>query len=133
MGYWGSPVLDLTYLLFTSSHAKVNDHEWEQLYRIYYEELKATLIRLKYGHSMLTFDELYQQIVEKGVYSAMFAIFSVTMRLFDEVKDNDDVLKFFIREEQPFRVYLMQRPHTRTLLTNLLMYFDKMGYLDVED
>lgn len=132
VGYWGSPVLDLTYLLFTSSHCDVKDTEWEQLIRLYYDELNEMLIKLKYNSTIPIFDAIYGEVIERGIYSAMFALFSVTMRLFDDVEDNNEVLKFFGRtdDEKQFRVNLMSRPQIQRLLANLLLYYEKMGYLN---
>ena len=125
-------MLDVTYLLFTSSHADVKDLEWEQLIQQYYEELKAALIQLNYQNHIPTFHEFQEQIVAKGIYSAIFSIFSVSMRLLDDVKDDSIVLQFFGRseEDKQFRIELMQRPKTRYLLENLLKYFDRKGFLN---
>lgn len=122
----------MTYLLFTSSHADVKDPEWEQLIQHYYDELQAALIQLNYQHHIPTFHELHEQVAARGVYSAMFSIFSVTMRLLEEVEDDSIVLRFFGRgeEDKKLRIELMQRPKTRLLLENLLSYFDQKGFLD---
>lgn len=132
VGYWGSPVLDLTYLLFTSSHADVKDLEWDQLIQYYFDELSAVLVQLNYGSRIPTGNEFQMQVAQKGIYSAVFSIFSVTMRLLEEVKDDNAVLQFFGRaeEDKEYRVQLMQRPKTRPLLESLLGYFDKKGFLD---
>lgn len=99
--------------------------------RLYYDELNTTLMKLSYS-TIPTLDDFRVQLVERGIYSAIFALFSVTMRLFDDVEDNSVILKFFIRNEneKQFRVNLMRRPQIQHLLGNLLIYFDKMGFLN---
>lgn len=132
VGYWGSPVLDLTYLLFTSAHSDVKDLEWDQLIQYYYDELNTILLQLNYKSRIPSGDEFQMQVAERGVYSAVFSIFSVTMRLLEEVKDDNAVQQFFGRteEDKEYRMGLMRRPKTRPLLESLLRYFDKKGFFD---
>lgn len=97
---------------------------------MYYDELSGTLNKFDAALPLPSFDEFYQQIIDRGIHGGMFALFSVTMRLYEDVQDSSVIMRFFKRDEREFRAQLMQRDETRILLGNLLKYFDKMGFLD---
>lgn len=132
MGFWGSPILDLTHFLFTSSHASVKDLEWDRLFHYYYNELASVLLQLNYRSPIPTYEDILTQISKKSVYSAIFSIFAVTLRVWDDVQDTSAVIRFLgtTEEDRIYRIGLISSPKAQLLLENLLQYFDKKGFLD---
>lgn len=74
---------------------------------------------------------LQMDFQERGCYGAFFSLFSVPMRNLDNAT-NDEIKKFLrdSTEGLEFRKQLYSNEDTRKVLSNLLKYFDRNGFLN---
>lgn len=131
MCYWGSPILDVAYLLFTSATAAITTCDWDVLIEYYFGELISTLHLLDCGAICPSKEQLYQQFRARAILGAAFSLFSVPMRMLDRPPKNA-ILKFLdiSGEGQSYRQEIYGQENTRKLLKNLLLYFDENNLLD---
>lgn len=75
---YGSPVLDLSYFLFTSTDKALRDKYLYQLLGIYYDTLCSTIDRAGLdGRSLFPFEELQRQLKSFGKYGVLMSIMLV--------------------------------------------------------
>lgn len=131
MCYWGSPILDVAYLLFTSSTAATTACEWDDLIEYYVSELISTLQILECSAICPSKEQLHRQFDTRAILGAAFSLFSVPMRMMDR-PPIDAIKKFFdvSDEGQKYRREIYSRESTLELLRNLLLYFDGKNLLD---
>lgn len=109
----------------------MTSNEWNQLIEFYFEHLLQTLDQLKYRLPYPSKIELMAEFHERGIYGAAFSLFSVPMRLMDNV-ENSMIIKFMDKSKdgENFRAKLFSKPETVALLKNLLIYFNDNGFLE---
>lgn len=132
MSYFGSPILDVSYLLFTSSNDTVACDEFDQLFDYYCDQLIAVMLKLYLPTSMIPSKvSLQTEFNERGVYGAFFSLFSVPMRILEHATDNA-VQKFLNKSQEglEFRSQIYSNANVKKLLMNLLIYFNKKHFLD---
>lgn len=131
MCYWGSPILDVAYLLFTSSAATVTASDWDALIEYYFNELISVLQQLECSAISPSKEHFYQQFHNRAVLGAAFSLFSVPMRMMDR-PPSDAIIKFLdvSDEGQKYRHQIYSEVNTRKLLKALLLYFDEKRLLD---
>ncbi|XP_055315524.1 uncharacterized protein LOC129575663, partial [Sitodiplosis mosellana] len=131
MSYFGSPILDVSYLLFTSANDTVTSDEFNQLFDYYCEQLIDVMLKLDLPTSTIPSKiQLQNEFDVRGCYGAFFSLFSVPMRILEHANDND--VKLFLNKSQEgreFREQIYSNPNVQTLLINLLTYFNKKHFL----
>lgn len=133
IGYWGSPGLDLTYLLFSSSADDIFEREWDQLLRIYHDELISTLKKLNFSKPLPSFTYLKMELLNRALLGVIFGILINAIR---QLKDEDRAMaeaKNFIvdtKEAVLFRQSSYSSEKFRNRAKYLLDYFDRQGFLD---
>lgn len=132
MSYFGSPILDVSYLLFTSSNEHITVDEFDQLFDFYCDTLINTMIKLNLPSSKIpSKQQLLTEFELRGCYGAFFSLFSVTLRTFENA--NNDEVKLFLNkspEGVEFRKQIYSNAKAQKLLSNLLMYFNKKQFLN---
>lgn len=134
MSYFGSPILDVSYLLFTSSNEDIKCYEFDQLFDYYCEQLIDTMRLLDVSSSSSKIpskQQLRDEFTLRGCYGAMFSLFSVPLRVVDH--SNNDAIKQFLNKSTDglaYRTNIYSDTTVRKLLANLLLYFDKKQFLD---
>lgn len=132
MSYFGSPILDVSYLLFTSSNDMITCDEFDQLFDYYCEQLIAVMLKMHLPTSIIPSKvNLQTEFNERGVYGAFFSLFSVPMRILEHATDNA-VQKFLNKSQEglDFRTQIYSNANVQQLLINLLIYFNKKQFLD---
>lgn len=131
LSYFGSPGIDLSYLLFTSSSDDIRDYEIDILLQFYHQQLHANLIKLNYSLPIPTLIEIHSCFLKCGVIGFMYSCLLLPMRFADAsslkdisalVEQTDDAL--MIRKE------LFCDPALKQRFQFLLKYFDRKGFLD---
>ncbi|XP_031620103.1 uncharacterized protein LOC116338779, partial [Contarinia nasturtii] len=120
--YFGSPILDLSYLVFSSSNDTVTSTEYDQLFDYYFEQLIDAMIKLKLPSTIIpTKEQLQHEFELRGCFGAFFSLFIVPLRSMDDAGDND-VKQFLNKSEDglAFRKRIYSNPKAQKLLTNLL-------------
>lgn len=131
MCYWGSPVLDIAYLLFTSSAATITACDWDALIEYYMSKLISALQLLDCSAICPSKEQLHHQFSSRAILGAAFSLFSVPMRMMER-PPIDAINKFFdvSDEGQKYRREIYSRQSTLEMLRNLLQYFDGKNLLD---
>lgn len=131
MCYWGSPILDVAYLLFTSSAVTIAAREWDDLIEYYFSELISMLQLLGCDSICPSKERLHDQFHKRAIYGAAFSLFTLPLRMLDR-PSNNAIIKFLdISDEgQKYRREIYSAANTRKLLKNLLVYFDEKNFLD---
>lgn len=132
MSYFGSPILDVSYLLFTSSNENIKCDEFDQLFNYYCEQLIDIMTQLDCATSKIpSKHQLQNEFTLRGLYGAMFSLFSVPLRIVEHT--NNDAIKKFLNKSQDglaFRTNIYSNPKVQQLLANLLLHFDKKHFFD---
>lgn len=131
MSYFGSPGIDLSYLLFTSSSADVKDYEIDILLQFYHKQLHAHLIKLNYKLPIPSLIQIHNSVSKCGVIGFMYSCLLLPMRFTDPsamkdlsclVQQTDEALRF--------RKELFADNSLKKRFQFLLNYFDRKGFLD---
>lgn len=131
MCYWGSPMLDVAYLLFTSSTVDVTASEWNALIEYYIDELVSAFDLLELTANRPSKDELRQQFRNRAVVGAAFSLFTIPLRMLEKPQENP-VAKFLndSDENRQYRRKIYSDANTLKMLKNLLLFFDEKNLLD---
>lgn len=127
---WSSPVLDIVYTLYTSSHSELRERDWDFLINYYYTELKNTLSKLKYSKPVPSLSELHSDILKKGIYAAYNGLVGLGLR---NINVQDHVFYRFIDdtdEGRRYRLNIISKPECRSSFDFMLRYFDSKGFFD---
>lgn len=130
MSYYGSPILDISYLLFISSNPEITSDQFDELISQYFDELIEMMTKLNVS-KIPNKKHLQMDFRERGCYGAFFSMFSVPMRILNNAT-NDAIKKFLTNSTEglEFRKQLYSNEETRKVLSNLLKYFDQKGFLN---
>lgn len=63
---WASPALDLEYFIISSVSDDIKVTHYDEMIKFYHEELTESLIKLKYDMAIPTYEELQEDLLEKG-------------------------------------------------------------------
>lgn len=131
IGYYGSPVLDIVYTLFTSSSDTLCANDWNEIVIHYHTELVRLLKLFGYSKPVPTLLELQADRLKRAHYSATLGMYTLAIRNLETVQ-NDESSKFFgeSEEDHKYRVQAMLNPKIRKALEFLLQYCDDNGLLD---
>lgn len=131
LSYFGSPAIDLAYLLFTSSSDDVKDFEIDILLQHYHRELHANLIKFHFTLPIPSLIQIHNSFLKCGVIGFMYSCLLLPLRFADStsmadlsclVLQSDEALK--CRKELFSDRFLLKR------FEFLLGYFDRKGFLE---
>uniref|UniRef100_A0A8W7PPC6 CHK kinase-like domain-containing protein n=1 Tax=Anopheles coluzzii TaxID=1518534 RepID=A0A8W7PPC6_ANOCL len=130
-GFFGSPAIDLSYLLFTSASNDVTVEDFDLLLQHYHGELVDTLTKLKYAKRVPTLLDIQVEMLRKGHNGVMFSTFLIPLRLLEDTA-NADLGGLLGRTEEAiaFRKRLFSHPKYQDRMEYLLNFYDRKGYLD---
>lgn len=132
MSFFGSPILDVSYLLFTSLSESIEPKDFDSLFAFYCDELLSVLQTIDlHNIAIPTKDHLCKAFAAKSRYSAIFSLFSVPIRVLENAK-NDEVKRFLDDSEDghTFRHQIYSNPLAQRLLKTLLLYFNEKLFLE---
>lgn len=123
----GSPGLDLSYLLFTSSDINHSHEEWDHLLRVYYTELIRILCKFGYKGEVPTFLGIYIDLLQM----AHFALLATIELIAQRVKDHDQfsILKQESTNQSVLCREILGRSGYKRLLQPILKYCYSKGIL----
>jgi len=80
LSFFGSPAIDLTYLIFSSSSFDICDIEIDILLQHYHEHLHENLIKLNYPLPIPSLIHVHNSFLKCGVVGFMYACLLLPMR-----------------------------------------------------
>lgn len=131
IGFFGSPAIDLSYLLFTSSSNDVTTEQFDLLLQYYHSELVDCLVKLKYIKPLPTLLDIQVEMLRKGFVGVMYVTFLIPLRLIEDTANADlGNLLGSTPEAVEFRYQMFSHPKYQDRMEYLLKYFDRKGYID---
>lgn len=133
MSYYGSPILDISYFLFTSSSEHIQAHEFDRLFDYYCAQLIEIMRKLDLPPAKIPSKrQLHAEFRMRGCYGGCFALFSVPLRVCHASIDKTAVQQFLSQTEdgRTFRRQLYSNKRAKKILTILLNYFDEKMLLN---
>lgn len=131
VGFYGSPGIDLSYLLFTTTIEENTEVDWDRMLRVYHTELVSTLKKLEFTGRIPTMLDIYVEYLQRCYYGLMITTFLIPLRLLEDTKDADlSGLLGDGPEHVAFRKMLFGAPKYRDLIEPLLKFWDSKGLLD---
>lgn len=131
VGFYGSPGIDLSYLLFTSNTDTNTEADWDELLRTYHTELVANLKKLGFTGKVPSLLDIYVEFLRRSYYGLMISTFLIPLRLVEDTANSD--LGNLIGDEPhnvAFRKMLFGTPKFRKHIENLLRFWNRKGLLD---
>ncbi|XP_055544366.1 uncharacterized protein LOC129729654 [Wyeomyia smithii] len=131
VGFFGSPAIDLSYLLFTSSSDDITTEQFDLLLQHYHSELVDCLKKLNYTKQIPSLLDNHVEMLRKGFVGVMYVTFLIPLRLIEDTANADLGNLLGLSEEAvEFRRKIFSHPKYRPRMEYLLKYFDRKGYLD---
>jgi hypothetical protein len=131
LSYFGSPGIDLTYLLFTSASNQIKDYEFDVLLKVYHKNLHENLIRFGYQREIPSLTDIHNEFLKCGVVGVIYSFLLIPLRFLDASKNQnllilvDDSL-----DSQEARKKMFENLEIKERLKFLLDYYDRKGFLD---
>lgn len=132
MVHAGSPVLDISYTLFSSSEVSARENEFDFLLSYYHDKLSFMLNQLGYKNEIPTLDFLSNQMLLRGIYGVPLGIWGTIHRYPKDGNERNemDVLTSDSEELKLYWHNLLSNPTCHDKVMFLLNYYDSKGYLD---
>lgn len=131
LGAFGSPGKDIAFILYSSSHISVRSH-WIGLIGKYHNELLSCLQLFKYPKAIPTFNEIYDDFMNCGIYIIIEGILCTGLR--HEKQTYGDGISGFRSETEAaenYRIQMLSNDGVREELSFLLHYLNANGQLDL--
>ncbi|XP_058818073.1 uncharacterized protein LOC131681334 [Topomyia yanbarensis] len=132
ISYFGSPGIDLSFLLFTSSSNEVSTDDFDSLVQYYYKHLMEHLQCLGVSSQEVpTLLDIQMEVLRKGFIGVMYSTFLIPLRLIEDTANADlGNLLGSTEEAMHFRRQLFKHPKYQERMEYLLNYYDRKGFLD---
>lgn len=130
LSYFGSPGIDLAYLLFTSSSDDIKDYEIDILLQFYHQELHENLVKLKYRRPLPSLIQIHGAFLKCGVIGFVYSCLLLPMRFADASVKDLSCLVQQTEDALSIRQELYNNEGLKKRLQFLLRYFDRKGFLD---
>ncbi|XP_067004320.2 uncharacterized protein [Anabrus simplex] len=133
LSFLGSPAMDLTYFLYTSSQKEVKASHLDEVLKIYHTQLCETLAALGCNTDVFSFQDLKNEMKRVALYG-LFAATTVLPMVVADAEESPDTgtlteEDLSNKERSPWDKAL-NNPRFREALQQMLPHFDKMGVFD---
>ena len=129
MSYIGSPAIDLSYLLFTSSSDDIKDYEIDVLLQLYHKKLHESLMKMNYTLPIPSLIQIHNYFLRCGVVGVLYSSLLLPMRFSKSSKDLSALIDGS-NEALEVRKVLFADEGLKQRLSFLMNYFDRKGFLD---
>jgi Ecdysteroid kinase-like family len=131
LSYFGSPAIDLAYLLFTSSSDDVKDFEIDILLQFYHRELHANLIKFNIALPIPSLIQIHNSFLKCGVIGFMYSSLLLPLRFANSTSIADlSCLVLQSEEALECRKELFSDRFLLKRFEFLLNYYDRKGFLE---
>ncbi|XP_066992699.2 uncharacterized protein [Anabrus simplex] len=129
----GSPALDLTYFLYSSSQNEVKASHLDEVLKMYHTQLCETLAALGCSTDVFSFQDLKNEMKRVAIYGfyAATTVLPIVVADAEEAPDMAEVTEEDMSNEEtsPWEK-TRNNPRFREALQQMLPHFDKMGVFD---
>lgn len=128
LSFWGTPAVDLLYLLYLVSHKQARDEHRQELIYYYHQKFVDALEKMGYVGSVPTLLDLNNDLLRAGFLEVvivvcfipfLFADYSTALNVYGETNDT-----------KAYRRQLYSNPQYLEILEPLLPFFLHKGFLD---
>ncbi|XP_070493318.1 uncharacterized protein [Chironomus tepperi] len=131
MPYFGSPGIDLNFLIYGSLTEDTRTSFSKKLLRAYHETLQSVLIALDYKKKIPTLHDIHIEVLKCGFNGVLAAMCEVPLLFYENSEDLEmDLLLANSTKAEEFRYSLFNNPNYKSFIQALLIEFDDFGYLD---
>ena len=131
MPYFGSPGIDLNFILYGSLTEDTRTSFSKKLLRAYHETLQSVLIALDYKKKIPTLHDIHIEVLKCGFNGVLAAMCEVPLLFYENTEDLEmDLLLANSTKAEEFRYSLFNNPSYKSFIQALLLEFDDFGYLD---
>lgn len=132
LSYFGSPGIDLSYLLFTSSSNDIKDYEIDILLQHYHQHLHANLIKMNCKRSIPALTDIHNHFLKRGIVGVIYSTLLIPMRFAAEHINVKELTGLVTSTDEgfAFRDGLYESSQLQQRMMFLLNYFDRKGLLD---
>ncbi|XP_066992697.2 uncharacterized protein [Anabrus simplex] len=133
LSFLGSPAMDLTYFLYSSSKNEVRASHLDEVLKMYHTQLCETLAALGCSTDVFSFQDLKNEMKRVAIYGLFAAsnVLAVVVADAEEAPDMAELTEEDMSNEEtsPWEKTL-NNPRFREALQQMLPHFDKMGVFD---
>jgi len=131
MPYFGSPGIDLNFIIYGSLTEDTRTSFSKKLLRAYHETLQDVLIALDYKKKIPTLHDIHIEVLKYGFNGVLAAMCEVPLLFYENTEDLQmDLLLANSTKAEEFRYSLFNNPNYKSFIQALLLEFDDFGYLD---
>ncbi|XP_055633795.1 uncharacterized protein LOC129774121 [Toxorhynchites rutilus septentrionalis] len=129
--YFGSPGVDLNYLLSGSIQTEIEEERRLQIIQNYHTTLTKTLNDLRYSGNIPSLQDIHVELIRTG-FRNVHAVFCLLPLAMMENSANAEMDVFLSENKagKAFRQKIFRNPRYAPILKRDLLRFDLMGYLD---
>ena len=130
-GFFGSPGIDLAYLICSSSTEDIKEKEIDYLLNFYHQHLVQSLKKYMYHGAIPSYLDIQIDFLKKLVTGIIFVTILIPLRLVEDTASADlGGLLGNTDEAKQFRRTISSHPGYEARMEFLLDYFDRKGVLD---
>ncbi|KAJ8866927.1 hypothetical protein PR048_032789 [Dryococelus australis] len=126
--YYGSPVLDLHYFLYTSPTPEVRSRHMDELVECYHSSLSKTLARLGCGSQCPSLEIIREKMIIRN-FMGVFTVFCIKPLTSANPDNTPDIADLFVSPSENYSSAHLTEDYMREL-TTLLPILEKDGLLD---
>ncbi|XP_059621268.1 uncharacterized protein LOC132264936 [Phlebotomus argentipes] len=128
---WGSPGIDLNFLLFGSVQDHVRRNRWPELAQHYHSVVQKILTKLEYSGKIPTLADILSEVARTAFHGVNAALCLRPMAIMPPRADTH--METFLSDSAEgvaFRKHVYGNPEYRAFVEPLLQEFDQKGYFD---
>ena len=131
LSYFGSPGVDLNYLLYGSVQDKVRETSMKDLIYEYHTELSVALENLNYKQNCPTLQDIHEEISKTAFHAVNTALCLVPLSMVSNEESAEmDVFLADTSKGNAYRKKILMNTKCSNILKKLFLEFDSAGLLD---
>lgn len=132
LGFYGSPGIDLAFLLSIFTTENLTDVHRDELISIYHENLIKYLKLFNYQNRFPSLIDIQVEVLKKSVIGLIYSSFIIPIRLIGNTESADIFTLMGNTEESvKLRQQLYSSPKLKGFIKNHLQYWNRKGILEV--
>lgn len=130
IGFVGSPGIDLSYLLLSSSSNDIKDREIDLLLQHYHKQLTKCLEAVGFNGQFPTLIDIHTEFLKRGYNGLIFTSVLLPLRFLENTENADlNGLLDDTDSAKEFRKQMFETPKLEARMRFLLDFYDRKGFL----
>lgn len=131
-GFYGSPGIDLNFLIYSSARDDVLESRVDELIDHYHKVLSETLDKLKFPNEMIpSLEQIQDEFISKKDHGVVSGLCILPILIIEQT-EYAEPMHFILDDEENIKArnIVFGNPKYGSLLKTFLPYFEKKGMLD---